>query len=42
VNEQKPDFLTQLNMIDSPLATVPQERVQPSQEDLKEIMTALM
>jgi 2-oxoglutarate ferredoxin oxidoreductase subunit beta len=42
VNEQKPDFLTQLNMIDSPLATVPQERVQPTQEDLKEIMTALM
>ena len=42
VNEQKPDFLTQLNMIDSPLATISQERVQPTQEDLKEIMTSLM
>jgi 2-oxoglutarate ferredoxin oxidoreductase subunit beta len=42
VNEQKPDFLSQLNMVDEPLATLPQERVQPSAEDLKEIMAELM
>jgi 2-oxoglutarate ferredoxin oxidoreductase subunit beta len=42
VNEQKPDFLTQLQMVDDPLATLPQERTQPSPEDLKEIMAELM
>jgi len=42
INESKPDFLTQLNMVDVPLATLPQERVQPSAEDLTEIMAALM
>jgi 2-oxoglutarate ferredoxin oxidoreductase subunit beta len=42
VNEQKPDFLSLLNMVDSPLATISQERVQPTPEDLKEIMSALM
>lgn len=42
VNEEKPDFLTQLNMVEAPLATLPQERVQPSPEDLKEIMAELM
>ena len=42
VNEEKPDFLTLLNMVDSPLATLPQERVQPSPEDLNEIMAELM
>ena len=42
VNEEKPDFLTQLNMVDEPLATLPQERIQPSAEDLKEIMAELM
>jgi 2-oxoglutarate/2-oxoacid ferredoxin oxidoreductase subunit beta len=42
INEEKPDFLTQLNMIDSPLATLPQERVQPTPEDLKKIMSELM
>ena len=41
INESKPDFLTQLNMVDVPLATLPQERVQPSAEDLTEIMAAL-
>src|SRR5678815_1892194 len=30
VNEEKPDFLTQLNMVEEPLATLPQERVQPT------------
>ena len=42
INESKPDFLTLLNMVDAPLATLPQERVQPSAEDLTEIMAALM
>jgi 2-oxoglutarate ferredoxin oxidoreductase subunit beta len=42
VNEEKPDFLSLLNMVDAPLATLPQERVQPSPEDLKEIMSELM
>jgi len=42
INEEKPDFLTQLGMVDEPLATLPQERTQPSPEDLKEIMAELM
>jgi len=42
VNEEKPDFLTQLQMVNEPLATLPQERTQPSPEDLKEIMAELM
>jgi len=42
VDEEKPDFLTQLNMVEPPLATLPQERIQPSPEDLKEIMAELM
>ena len=42
INESKPDFLTLLNTVDAPLATLPQETVQPSAEDLKEIMETLM
>ena len=42
VNEEKPDFLTLLNMVDDPLATLPQERVQPSASDLQKIMQELM
>jgi 2-oxoglutarate/2-oxoacid ferredoxin oxidoreductase subunit beta len=42
INESKPDFLTLLNLIDEPLATLPQQRTQPSAEDLKEIMAELM
>jgi 2-oxoglutarate/2-oxoacid ferredoxin oxidoreductase subunit beta len=42
VDEEKPDFLTLLNMVEPPLATLPQERTQPSPEDLKEIMSELM
>jgi 2-oxoglutarate ferredoxin oxidoreductase subunit beta len=38
----KPDFLSLLNMVDQPLATLPQERVQPSESDLKQIMSELM
>jgi len=42
INEEKPDFLSLLNMTNDPLATLPQERTQPSAEDLKEIMAELM
>ena len=42
VNEEKPDFLTQLNMVEEPLATLPQKRVQPSPADLQKIMQELM
>jgi 2-oxoglutarate ferredoxin oxidoreductase subunit beta len=42
INEQKRDFLSQLNMVDDPLATLPQERTQPSAEDLQKIMSELM
>jgi 2-oxoglutarate ferredoxin oxidoreductase subunit beta len=42
INESKPDFLTLLNTVDAPLATLPQEQVQPSAEDLKTIMSELM
>src|SRR5438067_4717194 len=42
INEVKPDFLTLLNMTDQPLATLPQERVQPTEDDLRKIMAELM
>jgi 2-oxoglutarate ferredoxin oxidoreductase subunit beta len=42
INEQKPDFLTLLNMTEAPLATLPQEKVQPTADDLKKIMSELM
>jgi 2-oxoglutarate ferredoxin oxidoreductase subunit beta len=42
INEQKPDFLTLLNMTDTPLAHLGQEQVQPSEDDLKAIMKELM
>jgi len=42
INEDKPDFLTLLNLTDTPLAHLPQERVQPSVDDLRKIMSELM
>jgi 2-oxoglutarate ferredoxin oxidoreductase subunit beta len=42
VNEEKPDFLTLLNLVDAPLAELPQNETQPGERDLKEIMSALM
>ncbi|MBI4475220.1 MAG: 2-oxoacid:ferredoxin oxidoreductase subunit beta, partial [Acidobacteria bacterium] len=42
IDESKPDFLTLLNVTDESLATLPQVRVQPSEEDLQTIMSALM
>jgi 2-oxoglutarate ferredoxin oxidoreductase subunit beta len=35
------DFLTQLNLVDEPLATLPLERVRPGREALEEIMEGL-
>jgi len=42
INEEKPHFLQGLGMVDDPLATLPQERTQPSPADLQEIMADLM
>jgi 2-oxoglutarate ferredoxin oxidoreductase subunit beta len=40
VDTQKPDFASLLNMVDEPLATLPQERTRPGREVLAEIMEA--
>ena len=37
----KDDFLTLLNVVDEPLATLPLERVRPGREALEEIMDSL-
>jgi 2-oxoglutarate/2-oxoacid ferredoxin oxidoreductase subunit beta len=42
INEEKPDFISQLQMVDQPLATLGQEQVQPSEADLNKIMSELM
>ena len=42
INEEKPDFLTQLNMVDQSLASLNQDQVQPSPDDLNTIMAELM
>jgi len=41
INEQTPDFLTQLNMIDEPLATLPESKTRPGREALDAIMKEL-
>jgi len=41
VEPDKDDFLTLLNVVDEPLATLPLERVRPGREDLDEIMESL-
>ncbi len=38
VDTQKPDFTALLNMVDEPLATLPQARTRPG----KEVLTAIM
>jgi 2-oxoglutarate ferredoxin oxidoreductase subunit beta len=38
VNTQKPDFATLLNMVDEPLATLPESRTRPGREVLTELM----
>jgi 2-oxoglutarate/2-oxoacid ferredoxin oxidoreductase subunit beta len=42
INEEKKDFITQQNMVEAPLATLPEEQVRPSEADLSKIMTELM
>jgi 2-oxoglutarate ferredoxin oxidoreductase subunit beta len=41
VEPDKDDFVTLLNVVDEPLATLPLERVRPSREALEEIMESL-
>jgi 2-oxoglutarate ferredoxin oxidoreductase subunit beta len=41
VNTKAPTFMDLLNMTDAPLATLPEERVRPSREVLKECMERL-
>jgi 2-oxoglutarate ferredoxin oxidoreductase subunit beta len=41
VDTQKPSFTDLLNMVDEPLAALPQERTRPSKQVLQEIMTRL-
>jgi len=40
VDTQKADFSTLLNMVDEPLATLPESRTRPGREVLAEIMEA--
>ena len=42
INEQTPDFLTQLDMIDEPLATLPESKTRPPKAALDAIMKELM
>jgi 2-oxoglutarate ferredoxin oxidoreductase subunit beta len=41
INEQTPDFLTQLNMVDEPLATLPDSKTRPPKSALDAIMAEL-
>jgi 2-oxoglutarate ferredoxin oxidoreductase subunit beta len=41
IDTQKEDFATLLNMVDEPLATLPQERVRPGREVLAQLMQSL-
>jgi len=41
VNTTSPDFLEMLNLVDEPLATLPQDRVRPTQAALDEVMEEL-
>jgi 2-oxoglutarate ferredoxin oxidoreductase subunit beta len=41
VEPAKPDFMTLLNLVDEPLATLPTERVRPPREALEAIMESL-
>ena len=41
VEPQKDDFISLLNLVDDPLATLPLERVRPGREALDEIMESL-
>ena len=41
IEPDKPDFITLLNLVDEPLATLPLDRVRPGREVLDEIMESL-
>jgi 2-oxoglutarate ferredoxin oxidoreductase subunit beta len=41
IDTQKPAFTDLLNLVDEPLATLPQERTRPSKQVLEEIMGRL-
>ncbi len=41
IDEKTPDFLTQLNMVDEPLATLPESKTRPGREALDAIMKEL-
>jgi 2-oxoglutarate ferredoxin oxidoreductase subunit beta len=41
IEPDRDDFLTQLNLVDEPLATLPLERTRPGREALDEIMEGL-
>jgi 2-oxoglutarate ferredoxin oxidoreductase subunit beta len=40
INTQKQDFTSLLNLVDEPLATLPEERVRPGREALEGLMQA--
>lgn len=42
IDENKPDFVSMSDLVDAPLATLPQERTRPSKEALGKIMAELM
>ena len=42
INENKPDFVTMANLVDQPLASLPESMTRPSKEALKKIMADLM
>src|ERR1700723_262167 len=42
LDTEKPSFTDLLNLVDEPLATLPQERTRPSRETLDEVMQRLM
>jgi 2-oxoglutarate ferredoxin oxidoreductase subunit beta len=41
IDTKKPDFTQLLNLVEEPLATLPEGRVRPSRETLEQIMEAL-
>jgi len=41
IEPDRDDFLTLLNLVDEPLATLPQSRVRPGPEALEDIMESL-
>jgi 2-oxoglutarate ferredoxin oxidoreductase subunit beta len=42
VNTKPENFLTLLNVVDEPLATLPESKVRPPKEVLDQVMQALM